>query len=64
MFYKSCTRALKKVYIQSKEDTINDVVMRFRAISESFPVMKITDEHEFYDIDEKLDILGLNIEKR
>ncbi len=46
---------LKKVYIQSKEDTISDVVLRFKAISprfseisEQFRVMKITDEHEFY----------------
>lgn len=46
---------LKKVYIQSKEDTISDVVLRFKAISQrfsenskQFPLMKITDEHEFY----------------
>ena len=26
--------------------------------------IKVTNENEFYDIDEKLDILGFNIEKR
>lgn len=39
---------LKKVYIQSKKETIKDVVLRFKAISERPDVEEITDEHEFY----------------
>lgn len=41
-------RSLRKVYIQSKKETIKDVVLRFKAISERPDVEEITDEHEFY----------------
>jgi choline kinase len=44
--------------------TIKDVINLMIGSGKKIHAIKVTNEHEFYDIDEKLDILGLNIEKR
>ena len=44
--------------------TIRDALNLMIASGKKIQAIKITNEYEFYDIDEKSDLLNINIEKR